>query len=132
MNEWSLTLLIVSNLCELEGNGARAQVLGGADGVADGILERTSVLACGLTVGDADDEDRLARLAQLRQDDAIDDLLTQLGAERCEALVSPVGHDLSNLLLAADVSKHVRRGAVVVHEADFDSALAVSNAISLW
>jgi hypothetical protein len=99
-----LTLLIVSNLCKLEGNSTRAQVLSGVDGVADRVLESTSVLACGLTICDADDQDRLAWLAELRQDDAVDDLLTQLAAEWCQALIPPVGHDLRNLLLGANVS----------------------------
>ena len=132
LNRNSLTLLVVSNLCELEGNGARTQVLGGVDSVANGVLECTSVLACGLAVCNANNQNRLARLAKLGQNDAINDLLTQLGAERCKTLISPVGHDLSNLLLGADVSKHVRRSAVVVHEADLNAAIAVSNFISPW
>jgi len=115
--------LVISNLCELEGNGTGTQVLGGVDSVADGILESTSVLARGLTICNANDQDRLARLAKLGQDDAVDDLLAQLGAEWRETLVSPVGHDLGDLLLSANVSKHVRRGTVVVHEADLDAIL---------
>lgn len=132
MNKSSLTLLVVPDLCELEGNSARTQVLSRVDSVADGILESTGVLASGLTICNANNQNRLARLAKLGQDDAVDDLLAQLGAEWRETLVSPVGHDLSNLLLCANVFKHVRRGAVVVHEADLDAASVVSNVISLW
>lgn len=129
LNRNSLTLLVVSNLCELERNGAGTQVLGGVDSVTNRVLECTSVLACGLAVCNANNQNRLARLTKLGQNNTIDDLLAQFGAERCKTLISPVGHDLSNLLLGADVSKHVRRGAVIVHEADLNAAFAVSNVI---
>jgi hypothetical protein len=110
-------------LRKLEGNGARTQILRGVDGIADGVLKSSCVLAGGLSVRDADHQDWLARtwLAKLGQDNAIDDLLAQLGPERCETLIPPVRHDLGNLLLGANVSEHVRRGAVIVHEADLDA-----------
>lgn len=122
----SLTLLVVADLSELEGNGARAEVLCRVHGVTDGILKSTGVLSSGLTVGDANNEDRLARLAKLGQNNAVDDLLAQLGTEWRETLISPVCHDLTNLLLRADVLKHVGRGAVVVHEADLNAVVHIS------
>jgi hypothetical protein len=126
-NESSLTLLIVSDLCKLECNGAGTQLLGGVDGIADGVLESTGVLACGLTICDSNDQDRLARLAKLGQDNTVDHLLAQLGTERRETLIPPVRHDLGNLLLSADAGKHVRRGAVIVHEANIDAVSHVRN-----
>ena len=129
LREFPHTFLVVSNLGKLEGNSTRSEVLGGVDSVADCVLKCASVLACGLTICNADDQDGLARLAELGQDNTVDDLLTQLGAEWCKTLVPPVGHDLSNLLLGANVSKHVRWGAVVVHETDLNATFAVSNVI---
>lgn len=68
------TFLIVADLSELESDGARTQVGGGLDGVTNGILEGTVVLTSGLTVCDTNDQNWLARLAKLGQDNAVNDL----------------------------------------------------------
>lgn len=78
------SLLVVSDLRKLERHRAGAQVRSLTDSVANGILESSGGFASRLAVCNGDDQHRLAGLAQLRQDNRIDDLLAQLRAERGE------------------------------------------------
>lgn len=117
------SLLVVADLRELESNCTRAEVGSRVDGVADGVLEGAVVLASRLTISDANDQDGLARLAELGQNDRINDLLAQFGAERRKTLVFLALQDGLDLLLRANALEHVRRDTVIVHEADVDTIL---------
>lgn len=120
------SLLVVSDLSKLEGNGSRTvlRVLGLLDGSTDGVEDGSSGLACRLTVGDGNDQNRLAHLSATnsRHENAVDDLLAELSTHRGETAELVASNQLLDLLLSLNVLDHVL-GRVVVHESDRDAVV---------
>lgn len=81
--------LVVADLSKLEGNSARAvlRTTSLTDGVANGVKDCSGGLTSGLTVGDADDEQRLAHLSatQTAEEDSVNDLLAKFSTHWGEA-----------------------------------------------
>jgi hypothetical protein len=125
-------LLVIPDLCKLESDSASSKRLAIQSAlhalivsVADRFDQRIGVLAGGLSICDADDEDRLAELvaAHLGNDQRIEDLLPQLRAEGSQTLVTLATHDALDLLIRLDVAQLLRWDLLVVHEADFDAII---------
>jgi hypothetical protein len=95
------------------------------EGVAHSIGERIGTFARRLAVSDANDKNRLLKLAtpHLGDDDTIQDLLSQLGAEGGQASEAFAAHELLDLLIRSDAGDHVVRDLVIVHETDIDAVL---------
>jgi hypothetical protein len=120
------SLLIVANLGKLESDSSTTvlRVGGLLDSLADSVKDSSGGFSCRLTIRDGNNQDRLAHLSATESgyDDAVDNLLAELGTHRGKTTELVALDELLDLLLRLNVLDHVLR-RVVVHETDRDAVV---------
>jgi hypothetical protein len=120
------SLLIVANLSKLESDGPTTvlRVGGLLNSLANSVKDSSGGFSCRLTIRDGNNQDRLAHLSATERgyDDAVDNLLAELGTHRGKTTELVALDELLDLLLRLNVLDHVLR-RVVVHETDRDAVV---------